>query len=125
MFDTQYYETANNELIIAIQIETAAAIKNLDEILSVDGIDACYIGPWDLSVSMGFGVPPNWDNRKYSEVFDKVLDAAKRHGKSAGMFATIDNVQWALDKGFKFVSVDDDDTFLILGAQMALDKARR
>jgi len=41
------------------------------------------------------------------------------------MFATIDNVEWALDKGFKFVSIDDDDTFLILGAQMALDKARR
>ncbi len=125
MFDDDYFKTANDELLIAVQIETVAALKNLDEILSVAGIDACYIGPWDLSVSMGFGVPPNWDNPEYSEAFDKVVDAAKRHGKPAGMFATIDNVEWALDKGFKFVSVDDDDTFLILGAQMALDKARR
>jgi 4-hydroxy-2-oxoheptanedioate aldolase len=125
MFDNDYFKTANNELLIAVQIETVAALKNLDDIFSVAGIDACYIGPWDLSVSMGFGVPPKWDEPEYSAAFDKVLDAAKRYGKAAGMFATIDNVEWALDKGFKFVSVDDDDTFLMLGAQMALDKTRR
>lgn len=124
MFDPDYYQTANEELLIAVQIETDKALKNLDEILSVPGIDACYIGPWDLSVSLGLGVPPNWNEPTYLAAFDQVLETAKRHGKPAGMFATIKNIEWALKKGFKFNTVDDDDTFLITGAQMALEKAR-
>ena len=124
MFDPAYSETANRELLVAIQVETGEALKNLDEILSVDGIDACYIGPWDLSISLGFGVPPNWEDPRYLAVFDRVLESAKRHGKPAGMFATINNIEWALEKGFKFNTVDDDDTFLIQGATAALAKAR-
>ncbi len=124
MFDDEYYETANEELLIAVQIETAEALKNIDEILSVARIDACYIGPWDLSCSLGFGVPPRWDEPRYLAAFDRVLEAAERHGKPAGMFATIDNIEWALKKGFKFNTVDDDDTFLIRSAQTALAKAR-
>ena len=124
MFDPDYYKTANDELLVAIQVETKEALRNLDEILSVPGIDACYIGPWDLSVSLGFGVPPNWDEPRYLAAFDRVLETAKRHGKPAGMFTTINNIEWALEKGFKFNTVDDDDTFLISGAQMALEKAR-
>jgi len=124
MFDPEYYQTANEELLIAVQIETEEALKNLDEILSVPGIDACYIGPWDLSVSLGFGVPPNWNEPRYLAAFDRVLEAAKRHGKPAGMFTTIDNIEWALEKGFKFNTVDDDDMFLIRGAQISLAKAR-
>jgi 2-keto-3-deoxy-L-rhamnonate aldolase RhmA len=124
MFDPDYYQTANQELLIAVQIETDEALKNLDEILAVEGIDACYIGPWDLSVSLGLGVPPKLDDPRYSAAFDRVLEAAKRHGKPAGMFATVNNIEWALEKGFKFNTVDDDDTFLMQGAQRALDKAR-
>jgi 2-keto-3-deoxy-L-rhamnonate aldolase RhmA len=124
MFDPDYFKTANEELLVAVQIETAKALKNLDDILSVSGIDACYIGPWDLSVSMGFGVPPNWNDPKYLDAFDQVIAAAKRHGKPAGMFSTTENIEWALEKGFKFNTVEDDDTFLLKSAQMALDKAR-
>ena len=124
MFDPDYYKTANEELLVAVQIETEEALKNLDEILSVPGIDACYIGPWDLSVSLGFGVPPTWDNPRYLAAFDRVLEAAKRHEKPAGMFATIDNIEWALGKGFKFNTVDCDDHLLIRAAKMALEKAR-
>jgi len=125
MFDPDYYATANNEILVAVQIETEKALNNLDEILSVEGVDACYIGPWDLSCSLGFGVPPRWSEPRYMEAFDKVLKAAKEHGKPAGMFASIDNIGWAVEKGFKFNTVDDDDTFLTHGAMMALDKARK
>jgi len=125
MFDPAYTETANRELLVAIQVETGEALKNLDEILSVDGIDACYIGPWDLSMSLGFGVPPNWENPQYLAAFDRVLESAKRHGKFAGMFSSINNIEWALEKGFKFNTVGDDDTFLIQGATAALAKAHR
>jgi len=65
MLDPDYYATANEEILIAIQIETAEAVKNLDDIVSVPGVDACYIGCFDLSSNMGFGIPPKWDEPKY------------------------------------------------------------
>ena len=124
MFDPSYYATANEEILITVQIETEKALKNLDEILSVEGIDACYIGPADLSCSLGFGIPPKWNEPRYLAAFDRVLEAAERHGKPAGMFATLDNIQWAIEKGFRFNTVDNADAFLIRGAEMALAKAR-
>lgn len=124
MFDPDYFKTANNEILVAVQIETAKALKNLDEILSVPGIDACYIGPYDLSCSLGFGVPPKWDEPEYLAAFDQVLKASKRYGKPAGMFATSSTIEWALEKGFKFNTVDDSDIFLMTAARAVLAKAR-
>lgn len=125
MFDPDYFTTANDEILVTVQIETEEALKNLDDIMAVPGIDACYIGPWDLSVSLGLGVPPKWDDPRYMAAFDRVLSVAARHSKPAGMFANLDNIEWALEKGFRFNTVDNDDTFLLRGARMALEKANR
>jgi len=124
MFDPDYFKTANDELLITIQIETQKALDNLDEILSVPGIDACYIGPWDLSVSLGFGVPPDWNNAKYQEAFDRVLEVSAKHGKPAGMFCISDTIEWALEKGFTFNTIEADDFLLIRSARTAVEKAR-
>lgn len=125
MFDPDYFTTANEEILVTVQIETEEALKNLDDIMAVPGIDACYIGPWDLSVSLGLGVPPKWDEPRYVAAFDRVLSVAERHGKPAGMFANLENIEWALEKGFRFNTVDNDDIFLLRGARMALEKANR
>jgi len=125
LFDPDYYATANEEILVSVQIETRKALDNLDEILSVDGVDACYIGPWDLSNNLGFGVPPKWEDSRYLEAFDRVLEAAEDHGKPAGMFANIDNIGWALERGFRFNTVGDADSFLVHGAKIALGRARR
>jgi hypothetical protein len=53
-----------------------------------------------------------------------VIASAKKHGKARGMFATLENIEWALGKGMTFNSVDDADVFLMRGAKMALNKAR-
>jgi 2-keto-3-deoxy-L-rhamnonate aldolase RhmA len=125
MLDPDYFRTANEQLLIAVQIETQEALNNLDDILSVEGIDACYIGPYDLSCSLGLGIPPKWDNPSYLAAFERVIETAKRHGKAAGMFATYENIAWAMDKGFTFNTVDDADAFLVRGAKIALEKAKK
>jgi hypothetical protein len=56
--------------------------------------------------------------------FDRVLEAANKAGKPAGIFASSDNIQWARDKGFTLNTVDDCDAFLKKGAALALDKFR-
>ncbi len=122
LFDPDYLKTANDEILIIVQIETQKAISNLDDILSVGGVDACYIGPMDLSRSFGLD-SPKWDNPQYIEAFDKVLAAAKKWGKPAGMYATQENIEWAIEKGFTLNTVDSADSFLMRGAKMALEKA--
>lgn len=119
-FDPDYLQTANDELFIIAQVETPQAIDNLDDILSVKGIDACYIGPQDLAMNLGLG-RPDWDNPKYLECFDRVLEIAKKHGKPAGMFTSVKNLVWALEKGFTLNTVEGDDHFITDGAKAALE----
>ena len=123
LFDPDYIYTANDEIMVIVQIETREAVNNVDEILAVDGIDACYIGPFDLSLSYGL-VLPKWDDVEYLAAFDRVLEAANKAGKPAGMFAVSDNIQWAKEKGFVLNTVDDADAFLKKGAALALEKFR-
>ncbi len=128
MFDLNYYETASAEILTIVLIETDAAIKNIDEILSVEGVDVGFLGYDDLSLSMGLGQPPKWDEPRYLEAFDKVIKAANKLGKVAGLHTNLsDNpgsVYWALDRGFRMVTVGDADTFIIQGAQVTLERAR-
>jgi 2-keto-3-deoxy-L-rhamnonate aldolase RhmA len=125
LFDQDYYATANREVMVSVQIETKRALDNLGEILSVEGVDACYIGPWDLSNNLGFGVPPKWEDPRYLEAFDRVLEAADEQGKPAGMFCNTGNIAWAVEKGFRFNTVGDADSFLMHGATIALEKAKK
>ena len=118
-----YIATANESLLVAVQIETLTAVNNIADILAVDGVDVVYIGPVDLCMSM-FGVPGKWDDPSYLETFDTVLEAATKAGKPAGMYCSSGNIEWAIEKGFKFNSVDSDDGFLMRAARDAVMKAR-
>ena len=123
-FDLKYFETANTEILVAIQIETKQAMENLEDILSVPGVDACYVGPYDLSCNLGLGLPPKWDNPEYLAAFDRILAVAKKYQKPAGMFAKIDTIEWAVRKGLRFNTVGDADSFLLQSAKTALERAR-
>ncbi|MEE8414248.1 MAG: aldolase/citrate lyase family protein [Dehalococcoidales bacterium] len=123
LFDPDYRDTANEEILVIVQIETRKAVDNVDDILAVDGIDAVYVGPMDLSLSFGLR-GPDWNNAEYVAAFDRVLEAAAKAGKPAGMFASQGNIRWAVDRGFTLSTVDSADAFLTYGARTALDKAR-
>jgi len=130
LFDPDYLKTANDEILVVVQIETTKAVSNIDDILSVKGIDACYIGPFDLSMSFGC-CPPQFGNSQfelanpqYIDAFDKVVAAAKKWGKLAGMWTTSETIQWAIEKGFTLNTVGSADIFLMQGASIALEKAR-
>ncbi|MBN2239452.1 MAG: hypothetical protein JW712_06745 [Dehalococcoidales bacterium] len=123
MLDPDYMTTANDEVMVIVQIETREAVKNVDDILAIEGIDACYIGPFDLSLSYG-NLQPKWDDPDYLAAFDTVLAAAEKAGKPAGMFATSETISWAKDKGFVLNTIDDCDAFLKNGALLAIETFR-
>lgn len=82
-FDEDYFPRSDPKLVTMIIIETAEAVDNIDEILAVDGLDTFVMGPADLSVALG--VPMQMDHPKVEEATEKVLDAARRAGKPAGV----------------------------------------
>jgi len=131
LFDPDYCKTANDEVLIIVQIETREAVSNIDDILSVKGIDACYIGPFDLSQSFGCH-PPQFGNSKfelanpqYIACFDKVVAAAKKCGKPSGMWTSAETVKWAIDRGLLLNTVGSADGFMMQGARIALETTRK
>ena len=123
-FDPNYRETANDEILVSVQIETQKAVDNLDEIAAVEGIDALFIGPYDLSNNMGFGVPPQWDNPRFLGALEAVLHVCDEYGKAPGLYSNMENIKWAIEKGFIYNTVGEADGFLAYGAAEALKRAK-
>jgi 4-hydroxy-2-oxoheptanedioate aldolase len=117
-----YQDEANDQLVLAVMIETPKALENLDEIAGVPGIDALYIGPSDLSQALGLGPRYNADNPLHAETVLKIRDAALRHGKIPGVHtngAVLTN-RYIRD-GFKMVMLTADTACMASAAKGELD----
>jgi 4-hydroxy-2-oxoheptanedioate aldolase len=120
-----YPQKANETIVRFAMIETAQALDNLDAILSVEGIDAVYIGPSDLSLSLG--CRPLFDDvdPPVAEAIDHILARAKAHGVQAGIHnGRTDVARARVAKGFRFVTVSSDARLMAAGAQQALAEMR-
>jgi len=117
VFEGDYAKTANDSLLIIAMIETKEALENLDEILSVEGIDAVYIGPADLSLNLGY--TPKFDQEEpfIVDTIKHILKTAKKYNKYAGIHnGTVDYALKMRDLGFDFVTVGSDANFMIKAA---------
>ena len=120
-----YPQHANDTIVTFAMIETAAALDNLDAILSVEGLDAIYIGPSDLSLALG--CTPTFDDLdpKAAEAVDHILARAKAHGVVAGIHnGTPESALKRIAKGFQFVTVSSDARLMAAGAQQVIAKMR-
>ncbi len=120
-----YPQHANDTIVTLAMIETAAALDNLDDILSVEGLDAIYIGPSDLSLALGCN--PTFDDLdpKAAEAVDHILARAKAHGVVAGIHnGTPEAAQKRIAKGFQFVTISSDARLMAAGAQQVISKMR-
>ncbi|MSP49131.1 MAG: hypothetical protein EXQ95_07360 [Alphaproteobacteria bacterium] len=110
-------KAADKRNMIIPKIETAKGVENIDEILSVAGIDAAFVGHMDLSVSLG--VPGNYTHPKFSAAVDKVIAACKRHKKpGVCLVASPEAAKAWMKKGFRMVMYSTD-TMLIASAYKA------
>ncbi len=106
-------------------IETRQALDNLDEILAVEGLDAVYIGPADLSLALGCEPRFDQDEKPVVEAIEHVLSSAKAHGVIAGIHnGTPAYARKMIDKGFQFVTIGSDARFMAAAAQEAVSKMR-
>lgn len=80
----EYMLSANETIVTMVQIETREGLKNVDAIAAVPGVDLLFIGPNDLAQSLLGYVPARGDEPEFVSAVDKIIEAARRHGKWAG-----------------------------------------
>ncbi len=120
-----YPQHANDTIVTFAMIETAQALDNLDAILSVEGLDAIYIGPSDLSLALG--CKPTFDelDPKAAQAVDHILARAKAHGLKAGIHNGAPQAALQrIAKGFDFVTVSSDARLMAAGAQQVMASMR-
>lgn len=117
----EYFATANDEVAVLPQIETTQAVEHARDIASVEGVDALFVGPADLSADMDrFG---DYEDPAYAEAIDRIVEATAAAEVPLGTIATADDeIDFWLDRGVDFMVVGTDIGYLTAGAQRAKDR---
>ena len=110
-----YVQNANADTLLLVQIEHRDAVNNIEAILSVAGIDGIFIGPYDLSLSLG--IPGNLTHPDLLEAKHKVLSATLARGLIAGVhfvqpLTAASDCQKAISDGYRFIALGTDILFL-------------
>lgn len=105
----EYFKEANGETLVSVQIESQEALDNLDGIIGCPGVDMAFVGPFDLSQSLG--IPGQVGHERIENALDEILSVCEKYGKYSGIFAP--NTEQALkfkEKGFNLIAVGMDTT---------------
>ena len=117
----EYLGIANEQTIAMVQIESRAALEQLDEIFSVPGLDGVFVGPVDLAISLGLDPDPNSPHPDFRRALDEILRAARAAGLPAGIFCSSPQAAAArIEQGFVMVSVGSDTAILLEGVRSRL-----
>jgi len=121
--DPDYAATADAEIMVIPQIETEVAVRNLEEIVSTEGIDAIFCGPYDLSMSLGvFG---QFDSPRFVKATETIVSVCEGHSVAPGLLAPIGPVENTIERGFKLISLGGDLPMLRGSVKKALERARK
>jgi 2-dehydro-3-deoxyglucarate aldolase/4-hydroxy-2-oxoheptanedioate aldolase len=116
-------DRANDQVLGVVQIESAAAVGQADQIASLDGVDVLFVGPRDLSHDLG--VPGDITAPQFTDAIEQVKAASRRHGKACGLLVN-DGAAAArrLEQGWSFVAIGSDSTLLAAAVSAEFGRAR-
>jgi 4-hydroxy-2-oxoheptanedioate aldolase len=113
-----YRSWADDQLAVIVMIETVQAVENAEAILAVEGVDACFIGPTDLALSMGITPQETGPGTAHEEAMQKVLAACKNTGKAAGKHCYSGaEVTLRIGQGFQFLALSSDAMLMMRAAR--------
>ena len=116
----EYVRNADGSILTVVQIETGAGLANAGDIAAVDGVDALFVGPADLSGSLG--VFAEWDSDRFVEAIDDVVDVGRDAGTPVGTLTLqTDDIRVRLEQGFDFLVVGKDTATLAAANNEALE----
>lgn len=112
----EYYESANAAVLAIAMIETKAGLDNLESILEVPGVDAIFVGPSDLSQSLGMPVGPEWTEGVVFDALRHICTTCAARGVPTGIFTTsVGYAQRMLELGYNFVTAGTDLAYVRAG----------
>ena len=118
---TQYLAQANDNILVAVQIEHIDALDNLDDIAAVPGVDCLFIGPMDLSASMG--ITGQIDHPDMTKAIARIVDAGKSKHVPLGMWCKDEaHASEVIAKGVQFVANTSDASLLASAAKASLKR---
>ena len=113
-WSVEYFERSNQDTFFGIMIEHIDAVANLDEIFSGKEIDAVFIGPYDLSGSMG--IPGQFDNSAFKSTLELIYKKTNDHGVTIGYHEvnpTKEKIKALIGKGIRFIACGIDTIFIL------------
>lgn len=120
-----YWQHANQEVLLFAMVETREGLGNLDEILSVAGIDGIYVGPSDLSMSLGKAPSLDPQDTEVLEAIGSICAATRRRGKIAGIHTdTASTTLRRIKQGFQFCSILNDVRLMAIAASAVVREVR-
>jgi 2-keto-3-deoxy-L-rhamnonate aldolase RhmA len=111
-------QSANDETAVIVMIESKQGVENIDEIVAVEGVDAVFIGPYDLSGS--YGIPGQTQDAVVRDACRRVVQACERAHKSVGLLLvrpTPESVRQVIEDGFTLLCLGVDTVFIDQGAR--------
>jgi 2-keto-3-deoxy-L-rhamnonate aldolase RhmA len=121
-----YAQQANDEIAVVVMIESRQAVEQIDAIMAVDGVDAAFIGPYDMSGS--YGCPGATSSPVILDACDAVVAACRRAGKTAGLHVvhpTAESFRRTVDAGFTLLALSADTIYLRQASHGALASVRQ
>lgn len=120
-----YSAEANDQVFLAVQIESATAVENVEAILAVEGVDGCWVGPADMALTMGLTLDDIGAHPRHDEAVAHVAATCKKLGKFAGYACnSLEVGRRRVSEGFTFVNVGGDSVFMAEGAKRYLAEMR-
>lgn len=121
LYGDDYPEWINEQIFVAVQIESIQAVENAEAIMATPGVDGCWLGPSDLALSMGISPRVMFEREEHARAVDKVLQACRNTGKIPGFAGSSPEQAMQLaQQGFQFLTTTSDIGFLLNGAAGAL-----
>ncbi len=125
-YGDDYTDWINEQLFVAVQIESAAAVESAEAILAVPGIDGCMVGPQDLALSLGFHPREVPGRPEHARALERVVQACRNTGKIPGIdIGAPDTAVKRVQQGFRFIPMGSDVKLMNVAASAALRQVKQ
>ncbi len=119
-----YFAASSEQVATIVMVETVQALNNVDAIVATPGVDAVYVGPADLSISLGLKPGNNDDVAEFTEALETIVAACTNAGVIPGIHSSGTLTPLRLEQGFKMITVTADNVAMNLGVRAELARAR-
>ena len=120
----EYFRRANEETLIVSQCESVEGLERLEEIAAVPEIDVIFLGPFDMSQSMG--IPGQVTHPRVEEAASRIVNVCRAHGKAAGIFVLDgESARKRAEQGFQYITINMGSSLLYRACRRELEMAGR